>query len=186
MFRQSRSGTNPPSSSLFHLLFPPLRVFMICRYQSKTNLPPLNLFPWWLECFLSTPHQFLRTLPPSYSDSHFYPLTSNCYSPQTITVFTSLPPHHRISLLLSTGKVISTASPLEKRLTPESWNHVCAVAVQYEERQRQKIFHKHTCSPAGFRHPLTTHSNADMHSRVPTYSTHALRQPHAQILVSLD
>lgn len=86
---------------------------MICRYRSKTNLPP---------SFSSrgAPSSSPLIPPPSFPLMLLlHPLTPSCYSPQTITVFTSppaLPPHHGTSLLLSTGHIL-TAKPLEKRLS---------------------------------------------------------------------
>lgn len=85
-------------------------------------------------CLFILPASFPLWLP-------LLPLTPCRYSPQTITVFTSLH-QHSTSLLLSTGKVILTAKPLEKKKgSGESCHHVCDVPLPKHLTQIDFIWH---------------------------------------------
>lgn len=116
MFCHSWSGTNPPLS-LFHLLF---RVFMICRYRTKTNPSPPLLPP-------PSQSSSALTLPP------FFPLWLPLLPSDTLLLFTS--EHNCIYLsscsfpchslpLLFTSKVILTGEPLEKKKVKAATRHV--------------------------------------------------------------
>lgn len=113
---------------------------MICRYRSKTNLPPatstLLLFPWWLRSSLPlyTPC-LLPTLAPTSSSDTVPLFTSdhNCiYLP---------PPAQYISLALYGQSYIDSQAFGEKKGSGESCHHVCDVPLPKHLTQIDFIWH---------------------------------------------